>query len=168
MRRDKTDSSKWLSFSALYPVPSIQHFVNEWDFPRDYQTMRPVLAGAKGRLITNFNRDLSSGGLSSKDVIEVGALWHRLYRRRAKFLAEIERDEAREKNAAESPKRREDESRKREAVPGTKRGEEEQHGRHLQAVRKSQGLCIMCGAGLGMADRIFGREKHKRCFKFTE
>ncbi len=166
--RDKTGSSNWLSFSGLYPVPSIQHFVNEWDFPREYQTMRPVLAGAKGRLITNFNRDLSSGSLSSKDVIEVGALWPRLYRRRAKFLAETERDEAPKKNAAEPAKRREDESCEREAVSGTKTGEEEQDRRHLQGVRQSHGLCVMCGAGLGMVDRIFGRAKHKRCFKFTE
>jgi len=171
---DKIGGSNGFSFYGLYPVPSVQHFVNEWDFPAEYQKMRPVLAGIRGRYVMNFNRD-SSSGIDSKYLIEPASLWPKLYRRRAKFLEEIERNEKREKHAAEEAKQNEEERRRQEAadrearkVAETKKHEEEQPRRHLQGVRKSQRLCIMCGAHLGFLDRVLRREKHKGCYKYNE
>ncbi len=162
--RDKTAASKWISFSGLYPVPSIQHFMNEWAFPPEYQTVRPVLAGAKGRFIMNFNRDGSPGGLGAEHLIECGALWPNLYQRRAKFLAQIEGDEGQKRNTVEKSGPRQDKGGNRATTSEPK----SEHRLHLESVRKSRGLCMMCGTRLSTADRIFGRDKHKGCFDFTE
>ncbi len=169
--RDKAGKNG-LSFYGLYPVPSVEHFVNEWNFGPEYEKMRPRLAGMRGRVVMNFNR--GSGGSDSKGQIEPTSLWPTLYRRREKFLVEIERDEERQRRTAEEAKRREEERLRKDAadrearkLAAAKKDEEEQQRRHLVGVRKSQGLCAMCGGGLGLFDRLLRREKHKRCYKFT-
>lgn len=167
--RDKSSNSKWLAFSGLYPIPSVQHFVNEWDFPAEYQKMRPVLAGVKGRFVMNFN-NIGSRSADSKDLIEVSSLWPRLFARRVKFLAELEQSEKQETQAREDANRREQERRKQEAAEREARKaaeatrlEAEQQRHQTQNMRKSQGLCVMCGGRLSFVDRMVRRERHGRC-----
>ena len=172
--RDKAGKSNWLSFCGLYPVPSVEHFVSEWNFGPDYEKMRPRLAGMRGRFVMNFNRGFASGSLDSKDQIEPTSLWPKLYLRRQKFLVEIERDAERERRVAEEAKRREEERLRKEAadrearkLAEAQKREEEQHRRQLEAARESQSLCIMCGGRLGLLDHLLRRQKHKLCYKFT-
>ncbi len=171
--RDKTSASNWFTFCGLYPVPSVEHFVNEWNFGPEYEKMRPKLAGMRGRFVMNFNRGSASGSLNPTDQIQPTSLWPKLYLRRQKFLVEIERDEERVRQAAEEAKRRDEERLRKEAadrearraVEAKKRGEE-QHRRQLEGLRQSQGLCTMCGGRLGFVDRLVRREKHTECYEF--
>ena len=110
-----------------------------------------------------------------KEGIAPESLWGKLYPRKQRFLSDLGREEEVAKKRAEEERKRKKEEKKRRAVEEKRRQVEEASRKEendlkrarVQAARKSEGQCIMCGQRLNFVQRLFGKDKHGGCTSFT-
>ena len=112
--------------------------------PSDILDQVKMLAGVKGKYMTNLTGQdvccFSDEQYEEWEEVTPSNLWMRICKR----YKEIGYD-------------------KDELEAAEKREKEDEQRRRVQAIRKSSGLCIMCGKKLGFLLRIFGKDCHRDC-----
>jgi flagellar motility protein MotE (MotC chaperone) len=86
---------------------------------------------------------------------------------RARKKQRAERREELNRRSQEIQEHREEEARHREEEDASTKAEEEGRAQ-VQARRKSDGRCVMCGNPLGFFQRLLGKDRHGPCTEFRD
>lgn len=153
---EKHPPGTWpIEFTGLFPFASAaeaRRIGAAWRTAPDYASALPKLAGIRGRYQMNFckGEEISrSEILPAERRTPPGLLWSRISERLERVQAALNRE------AEEHERRRGEEDAKRQS--------EDAERTKLESQRRSLQQCVVCGLGLGVIDRMRGRDRHGAC-----
>jgi hypothetical protein len=153
---EKHPSGTWpIEFTGLFPFASAaeaRRIGAAWRTAPEYANALPKLAGIRGRYQMNFckgEENSRSELLPAERRTPPGLLWSRISGRLERVQAALNQE------AEEQERRRAEEEAKRQA--------EDAERTKLESQRRSLQQCVVCGLGLGLLDRLRGRDHHGAC-----
>ena len=69
-------------------------------------------------------------------------------------------------NDLEQERAREEQQKREQQEREERRKREQEYLASVKERRKADGVCVMCGTGLGAFDKLFGKAQHGRCKQF--
>jgi hypothetical protein len=153
---EKHPPGAWpIEFNGLFPFASAadaRRIGAAWRTAPEYASVLPKLAGIRGRYQMNFckGEELSRSELPPAERrTPPGLLWSRISERLERVQAVLKQE------AEEQERRRAEEEAGRQAQDAERK--------KLESQRRSLQQCVVCGLGLGVLDRMRGRDHHRAC-----